>query len=62
LEYGAVELLIISKDYDKAIAHELKALAKNIDSKIEIVSTETTEGEQFMNLSGIGAISRFKVQ
>ena len=62
LEYGAVEMLIISKDFDKTIAHELKGLAKNIDSKIEIVSTETTEGEQFMNLSGIGAILRFKVQ
>jgi peptide chain release factor subunit 1 len=62
LEYGAVETLIISKDFDKKIAHELIALAKNIDSKIEIVSTETTEGEQFMNLSGIGALLRFKVQ
>ena len=62
LEYGAVELLIISKDFDKQIAHELVALAKAIDSKIEIVSTETTEGEQFNNLSGIGAILRFKVQ
>jgi len=37
-------------------------LAENIGSKIEIVSIETTEGEQFNNLSGIGAILRYKIQ
>ncbi|MEK6913332.1 MAG: LAGLIDADG family homing endonuclease [Nanoarchaeota archaeon] len=62
LEYGAVDLLIISKTIDKKITKELMELAKAIDSKIEIVSTETTEGEQFNNLSGIGAILRFKIQ
>lgn len=62
LEYGAVEMLIISKDFDKSIAKELIALANVIDSKVEMVSTETTEGEQFNNLSGIGAILRFKIQ
>ena len=62
LQYGAVEILIISKAFDKKIAKELTELAENIGSKIEIVSTETTEGEQFQNLSGIGALLRFKVQ
>jgi peptide chain release factor subunit 1 len=61
LEYGAVETLIISKGFDKKTAKELMKLAENIGSNIEIVSTETTEGEQFKNLSGIGAILRFKV-
>ena len=61
LQYGAVETLIISKDFDKKIAKELTELAENIASNIEVVSTETTEGEQFNNLSGIGAILRFKV-
>jgi peptide chain release factor subunit 1 len=62
LEYGAVELLIISKAFEKKLAKELLQLAENIGSKIEIVSTETTEGEQFNNLSGIGAILRYKIQ
>ncbi|VVB82153.1 Peptide chain release factor subunit 1 [uncultured archaeon] len=62
LQYGAVDLLIISKDYDKGKAKELTELAENIGSRIEMVSTETTEGEQFLNLSGIGALLRFKVQ
>lgn len=61
LEYGAVEMLILSKNYDKQLSHELISLAKQIDSKVEIVSTDTTEGEQFFNLSGVGAILRFKV-
>ena len=62
LQYGAVELLIVSKSFDKKTAKELTELAENTGSKVEIVSTETTEGEQFNNLSGIGAILRFKIQ
>lgn len=62
LQYGAVEMLIISKSFDKKIAKEFSEMAENIGSKIEMVSIETTEGEQFMNLSGIGALLRFKVQ
>ena len=61
LEYGAVETLIISKHFERSIAKELISLAGIIDSKVEIVSTETTEGEQFLNMSGIGAVLRFKI-
>ncbi len=60
LEYGAVDMLILSKTLDKEIALNLKQLAKKIDSKIETVSIETEEGKQFENLGGIGAILRFK--
>src|SRR3989344_5988056 len=61
LEYGAVEILILSKDLDKKLAKELKKKAENISAKVEIVSTETEEGEQFNNLSGMGAILRFEI-
>ena len=61
LEFGAVDVLILSKDIDKKLSKELKKLAENIGSSIEIVSTETSEGEQFKNLSGIGGILRFKI-
>lgn len=60
-QYGAVETLILSKELDKAKTKELKKLAEGISSKIEIVSTETTEGEQFQKLSGMGALLRFRV-
>lgn len=61
LEYGAVETLIVSKDYDKKKAKEMQKLAENTSSKMETVSTETTEGDQFLKLSGVGALLRFRI-
>ncbi len=61
LQYGAVETLFLSKEIDKAVSIELKKMANNIGANVEIISTETTEGEQFKNLGGIGSILRFKV-
>jgi peptide chain release factor subunit 1 len=64
LQYGAVETLILSKKADKVLAKELKDLAENISSKVEVVSTETEEGQQFLNMTkkGIGCVLRFQVQ
>lgn len=61
LEYGAVDKLILSKDLDKTLIKELSNKATDIGSSIEFVSSETEEGAQFSNLSGIGAILRFKI-
>jgi len=61
LKYGAVDILFLSRKLDKKISKELISMAKNIGATIEIISTETTEGEQFYNLGGIGSILRFKV-
>lgn len=61
LQYGAVDILFLTKDYDKDKAKEFKSLAENIGAQIEIISTETPEGEQFKNLGGIGALLRFKI-
>ena len=61
LEYGAVDTLILSKTISKKLAKELKILAENTGSKIEIVSVDTEEGKQFENLGGIGTVLRFKV-
>ena len=62
LENGAVETLILSKKLDKEIFKELKMRAENISSKIEIVSNDTEEGEQFWNITrGVGAILRYVV-
>ncbi len=59
LEMGAVETLILSEEIEKPIKKELTRLAEQMGTTIEIISNETEEGEQFMNLSGIGAILRF---
>ena len=61
LQIGAVNTLILSREIDKSLLKELKELAKNISSTVEIVSTETEEGEQFKNLSGIGSLLRFRI-
>lgn len=60
VEYGAVDTIIVSKDYDKKKIKEFKTLAANTSANFEIVSTDTAEGDQFAQLSGIGAILRFK--
>lgn len=61
LGYGAVETLLLSKKLEKSLVKELKKMAENISANVEIISTETTEGEQFQKLSGIGAVLRFKI-
>ena len=53
--------LIVSAEFDKNVAKALKHSAENIGSSIEEVSTETEEGAQFKNLSGVGAILRFRI-
>jgi len=61
-QFGAVQTLIVSKKLDKKIMHDLISKAENTSAEVEIVSTETPEGEQFFNLSGIGAVLRFQFQ
>jgi len=64
LEYGAVEMLIFSKNADKNLVKEFKIMGENISSKIEHVSVETEEGQQFYNITkhGVGALLRFLVK
>ena len=61
LEKGAVDVLIISKKIQKPIMEELTKIANQMGTTIELVSDETGEGEQFLNLSGIGALLRFRI-
>lgn len=61
LEMGAVETLFLSENISKDLVKDLTELAENAGSEVKIISTETTEGEQFFNMGGIGAILRFRV-
>ncbi|MFH1365446.1 MAG: LAGLIDADG family homing endonuclease [archaeon] len=61
LEYGAVDTLILSEVLDKTLSKELRKIAGDIGSNIEMVSTETTEGDQFFKLSGMGALLRYRL-
>ncbi len=61
LEYSAVDTLIVSKKLSKSEAKSFIDIANNTGARVEIVSADTQEGQQFLNLSGIGAILRYKL-
>jgi peptide chain release factor subunit 1 len=61
LNFGAVDTLLLSKKLDKQEIKDFEKKARETSVKIELVSTETEEGIQFWNLSGIGAMLRFKI-
>jgi peptide chain release factor subunit 1 len=61
LEYGAVDMLLLSREYDKESSKKLKQIAIDSGTKIEMVSTETEEGKQFFQLSGVGALLRYRL-
>ncbi len=60
LEYGAAEKIFMSLKIDKPIQREIEKLAESSGAEVKMISTETVEGQQFYNLSGVGAILRFK--
>jgi len=60
LEMAAVDTLLISKGLPKAEIKKLIQKAEELGSKVEVISIDTEEGEQFYNLSGIGAILRYE--
>jgi len=58
LNCGAVMEIIEEKDLIEVLSEEVK----NFGTNVEIISVDSTEGEQFKNLGGIGGILRFKVE
>jgi peptide subunit release factor 1 (eRF1) len=62
LELASVETLFLSKKLDKDTIKKLKAKAEETSAKVEMISVDTEEGQQFYNISGIGAILRFAIQ
>ena len=61
LSIGAVDILILDKKLGKEEIQELEEKARNISAKIELVSEETEEGQQFKSLGGVGAVLRFAI-
>lgn len=61
LSFGAAGTVLISRMLKKEKISEFRALAENTGAEVEMVSTETPEGEQFWNISGIGALLRFAI-
>ncbi|MBU0953385.1 MAG: mRNA surveillance protein pelota [Nanoarchaeota archaeon] len=60
LEYGAVELLLVSEHKIKDFDAQLQQ-AEKTGATIKFVSADHEAGEQFLALGGIGGILRYKV-
>jgi len=59
LEAGAVDSLYLSKGLTKEKLDELRKMASDKGTEVNIISIETDEGKQFFSLGGIGALLRF---
>ncbi|MEK6919385.1 MAG: peptide chain release factor aRF-1 [Nanoarchaeota archaeon] len=61
LEASAVERIIVSKKLPKEEMNEFLDLAGKTGAHIDMVSDDNQDGKQFLNLSGIGAVLRYKI-
>ncbi|MBS3158159.1 peptide chain release factor aRF-1 [Candidatus Woesearchaeota archaeon] len=61
LEQGVVDVLLLSEELDDVTMDELEAVALQFNSKVEIISTETREGQQLRDLGKVAAILRYEV-
>lgn len=63
LERGAVNLVLIVKDFPKEQMSEIEALAASSGAEMIIVSSDHPDGEVFNNLTkGVGALLRFPME
>ncbi len=63
LERGAADIVLISKKIAKEETKEIAEMAEKIGAEVQIISTESPEGEQFLNLTkGVGALLRFALE
>lgn len=59
LEMGAVETLLLSEAIDDQIVDELSAIAEQYSTEVKIISTDTREGAQLKDLTGIAGLLRY---
>ena len=61
LGMGAVDTLLLSEDLDPDLIEKFENEAEKTGTTTEIISTETREGVQLKEISGIAAILRFPI-
>ncbi len=59
LEYGAVDILLLSEDLDDKTTDEFMEIAEKFNTEVEIISVDTKEGFQLKELGRIASILRF---
>jgi len=61
LTRGQVDILLLSEELEDKVVDELIAMAEKEGGKVEMISTETQEGNQFyIAFGGMGALLRYK--
>ncbi len=61
LSFGAVDTILLSKKLEKADIKKFEKKAGETGVKVELISVDTEEGQQFWNLSGVGGMLRFAI-
>ena len=59
LKMGAVDLLLLSEDLDEFVLEGLTDEAEEYGTKVQIISTQTREGQQLRDMGGVAAILRY---
>lgn len=62
LELSAIDTLLISENLDDEISDELEEKGEIQGADVQIISVDTTEGQQLKDLGGIAAILRYPLQ
>ncbi len=61
MKMGAVEIVLISEDMDDDDVEEFEKVAGEYGSEVKLVSNESREGKQLIDLGGFAAILRYAV-
>lgn len=61
LEMSAVDIIIISDDIDDDLIDDIEEKALNYGTQVEVVSSETEQGNQLKQLGGIAGMLRFEI-
>lgn len=59
LKMGVVKIVLISEEIDEELVDTFIEEAEKVGSDVEIISTETTRGNQLAKMGGIAAINRY---
>jgi peptide subunit release factor 1 (eRF1) len=61
LEFGAVDILLVSEDLDEDVIEELEKKCEEYGTKLQLISNETREGKQLIDLGGVAALLRYAI-
>ena len=59
VKMGAVDTLLLSEELDDTTVESMMKEAEKVSSDVEIISTDTTRGNQLSEIGGIAAILRY---